>query len=149
MCIAFVPSNRVCNSCKCVSLLLLLLMLGCAEDDGRIPVVKTTGQLVWPEGDVQGLMIALHPLDPNAPRIPVQPTGVIQADGRFELMSYDVGDGVPPGEYIVTVREAPRPDGAPKVTLPAKKFLDPKTSPLRVTIEDKGINDLPPLIIAE
>jgi len=111
--------------------------------------VKTTGQLVWPEGDVQGLMIALHPVDPNAPRTPVQPTGVIQADGRFEVMSYEVGDGVPPGDYIVTVREAPRADGAPKITLPPKKFLDPKTSPLRVMIENKAMNDLPPLIIED
>ena len=123
--------------------------MGCTQDDGRLAVAKTTGQLVWPEGNVQGLMIALHPVDPNAPRTPVQPTGVVQADGRFEIMSYDVGDGVPPGEYVVTVREAPQADSAPKVTLPAKKFLDPKTTPLRVTVEEKAVNELPPLVLTE
>lgn len=94
-------------------------------------------------------LVALHPVDPNAPRTPEQPAGGIQADGRFEIMSYDVGDGVPAGEYAVTIREAPRADSAPKPTLPAKKFRDPKTTPLRITVEAKGLNELPPLVIAE
>ena len=126
-----------------------VLSCGCGGGDGRVPVVKTTGKLTWPGHSVAGLMVALHPTDPAAPKLPAQPTGVLQADGSFAITCYDVSDGAPAGEYVVTVREAPLPDDRPRPKMPPAKYLDPKTSPLRATIETKSANELPPLIITD
>lgn len=129
--------------------LALILAAGCAGGDARVPVNKTSGTLVWPGHKVLGLMVVLHPTDPAAPKLPAQLTGAVHADGTFAVTCYDSADGAPAGEYVVTVREAPMPEGAPKVTLPPAKYLDPKTSPLRVVIEKKPVNELAPLTISE
>ncbi|VTR98497.1 Uncharacterized protein OS=Pirellula staleyi (strain ATCC 27377 / DSM 6068 / ICPB 4128) GN=Psta_0604 PE=4 SV=1 [Gemmata massiliana] len=129
--------------------LISLLAAGCGGSDGRVPVNKTSGKLVWPEHKVLGLMVVLHPTDPAAPKLPAQLTGAVHADGNFTITCYDVSDGAPAGEYVVTIREAPMPDGTPRPKLPAAKYLDPKSSPLRVTTEKKPQNELPPLTISE
>ncbi|QEL20891.1 hypothetical protein [Limnoglobus roseus] len=126
-----------------------LLAVGCSNSDGRVPVNKTTGTLVWAGHKVLGLMVVLHPTDPAAPKLPTLLTGAVRADGGFSITCYDVSDGAPAGEYIATIREAPMPDGAAKVALPPAKYLDPKSSPLRVRIEKKPVNELLPLTISE
>jgi hypothetical protein len=123
------------------------LIVGCGKNDGRVQVVKTTGKLEWPGHRVLGLMVVLHPLAADAPKLPVQPTGVVQTDGTFTINCYEMSDGAPIGEYVVTIREAPLPDTAPKTIMPPAKYLDPKFSPLRATIEKKSVNELPPLVI--
>lgn len=128
-------------------LCFVLLLLGCSQDDGRIPVAKTTGKLVWPGNSTMGLMVVLHPVDTAAPKLPVQPTGVIQSDGTFAITCYNTSDGAPAGEYVVTVRGAPRAEDAAKPKLPPSKYLKPTTSPLKVTIEKDGRNELQDLII--
>jgi hypothetical protein len=126
----------------------LAVLAGCTGD-GRVPVVKTTGKVVWPGQKLLGLLVVFHATDPAAPKPPVLPTGVVQEDGTFAVTCYNTSDGAPPGEYVVTVKEAPRPDGAPMPTLPAAKYLDPKMSPLRAKVENKTVNELEPFEIKD
>lgn len=125
----------------------LCLIAGCGGHPDRVPVVRTSGKLEWPGQSVLGLMIVLHPVDPAAPKLPAQPTGVVQPDGTFAIAVYEMSDGAPVGEYVVTIREAPLPDDRPRPKLPPAKYLDPKTSPLRVKIQKKSVNELDPLTI--
>ncbi|WP_439630334.1 hypothetical protein [Gemmata sp.] len=135
------------RTARVVVVLAVLFAVGCASGDGRVPVNKTTGRLEWPGHTVLGLMVVLHPTDPAAPKLPAQLTGVVQADGTFAVACYDMTDGAPAGEYVVTIREAPLPDDRPGPKLPPAKYRDAKTSPLRVTVEKKSVNELAPLTI--
>ena len=128
--------------------LIVLSTVGCGGKDERVPVAKTTGKLEWPGHSVRGLMVVLHPTDPGGSKMPFQPTGVVHEDGTFAITCYEVSDGAPAGEYVVTIRTAPLPDDVPTPKMPPAKYRDPKTSPLRVTIEKKPLNNLPPLVIA-
>lgn len=126
-----------------------LVLAGCGSDDGRVPLAKTSGKLTWPGKPVLGLMVVFHPTDPATPKTPVQPTGVVQEDGTFSITCYELADGVPPGDYIVTLREAPRAEGSAKLEMPPAKYLKKESSPLRATIEKKPLNELPPFEIAK
>ncbi|HEX4612769.1 MAG TPA: hypothetical protein VH092_31530 [Urbifossiella sp.] len=123
-----------------------LAAAGC-EKSNRIAVYKTSGKLVRSGAPVAGLAVIFHPTDPSAPTTPLRPNGVVNADGTFALTCYNQHDGAPPGEYVVTVSEAPRNDSDPRPVLPATKYRDVKTSPLRARIEAKSANELTPFDI--
>ena len=125
-------------------------LVGCAEKSDRIPVSKVSGKLVRTGAPLTGLSVTFHPADGNTPATPTRPFGIVNAEGSFRLTSYLKDDGAPPGEYVVTIGEAPRGDGAgvPRAILPNAKFLDPKTSPLRVRVESAPSNELAPFDIS-
>jgi hypothetical protein len=59
-------------------------------------------------------------------------SGVTDATGRFELGTAQAGDGIPPGDYYVTIREVfPETDKPPRPTIPAK-YADPSLSKLEL-----------------
>jgi hypothetical protein len=52
----------------------------------------------------EGAIVRLYPVNPQPEsKSPVVPTGRVQADGSFELMTYKTGDGAPEGDYVMTV----------------------------------------------
>ena len=132
-------------------LVIVVAVSGCASRDplARVELAKTTGKVVWANHPVQGLLVVLHPADGSPQKTPVQPTGFVQEDGSFAITCYELADGAPPGEYVVTFREAPRPDGSKPLKLPPAKYRDPKHSPLKVTIEGKRTNELVDMVIEE
>ncbi len=97
-------------------------------------------------------MVVFHPLEPKS-RIHPKPMAYCDEQGRFQLMTYQAGDGAPAGRYAITVElRAPRPIGEEIVrdgpnTLPAR-YGRPETSPLALQVVE-GDNEVPPLAIAE
>lgn len=62
-------------------------------------------------------------------------SGVTGADGEFALGTAEVGDGIPPGDYYVTIREVmPETDRPPPPTIPAK-YADPSASGLELHLK--------------
>ncbi|MDR0609974.1 MAG: carboxypeptidase-like regulatory domain-containing protein [Planctomycetaceae bacterium] len=75
----------------------LLLCLGCGNSnlDGLVPakgVLKFNGQ------PVAGASVIFNPVDQTR-----SASGLTDANGNFTMMTLNPGDGVYPGEYIVTV----------------------------------------------
>ena len=77
---------------------------------------------------------------------------VCDAQGRFELTTYDARDGAPAGQYAITVElRQPQQRGeemvrdGPNVLPP--KYADASRSPLRYTVVE-GRNEVPPLVIS-
>ena len=71
-------------------------------------------------------------------------TGEIKADGTYEMGSLRPGDGVPAGKYQVSIGgEAVGSDYEKKPALVDKKFTDPSTSGLEVTIEEGASKEFP------
>lgn len=141
------PVHCLKHICLKVSIAYAIFFTGCNQGEDRVPVAQTTGRLVWPNNETMGLLVVFHPTDSSAPKTPVQPTGVIQKDGSFTVTCYDTSDGAPAGDYVVTIREAPRAEDAPKPKLPPAKYLKKETSPLKATIQKGTRNELPPLEI--
>jgi hypothetical protein len=74
---------------------------------------------------------------------PVTARGEIQPDGRFELSTDKIGDGVPPGKYRVLINPMDLSDiPDEKKNLPFDiKYLKFATSGLEYEVKD-GANDL-------
>ena len=95
-------------------------------------------------------MIVFHPLAPPERPFP-KPFGCCDAQGRFQLMTFETGDGAPAGRYAITVElralrrlgEEVVRDGAN--TLPARYGL-PDTSKLEFEVV-AGDNEVSPLAI--
>ncbi|MFI5459698.1 MAG: carboxypeptidase-like regulatory domain-containing protein [Isosphaerales bacterium] len=67
--------------------------------------------------------------------LPVTPSGVIESDGTFSLVTGGSGDGAPPGDYKVRV-EAPQFQTARKSKQPPFpfKYTDEDSSGLVITV---------------
>jgi hypothetical protein len=130
----------------------LALIVGCAEDDGRIEVYPVSGKVLVRGAPAEAAQVVFYPVaeELRKPGMPI-PEAVTDAEGIFQLRSYDPKDGAPAGEYTVSVYwPGPAPPDAdpaagtynPKDRL-AGRYLDPNKSGLNVTIEEGGA-ELPP-----
>jgi hypothetical protein len=98
----------------------------------------------------EGATVVLYGTTPELQGLgTVAPSGTTDADGEFDLRSYDPGDGAPAGEYNVTVvwPEKSFPGADEEFHKPGDqlggKYADPKSTPLSVQIEE-GTNELAP-----
>lgn len=156
-----------------LGLALSSTLAGCGGGEAdlgyRLPVHPTSGKLTWKGGPVKGALVRFHPVDPQSVRPPAgeplaEPslTTETDADGRFIMSSYLADDGVPAGDYVVTVApsalEAIKPtddtvapaetaeDVAPararKSVAPSfsKIYRDAATSPLKANVKEGADN---------
>ncbi|WP_165246903.1 hypothetical protein [Paludisphaera soli] len=122
-----------------------LAVVGCGEDLGyQFPVHPASGQVSWKGSPVRGAMVRFHPVDPSAlqpPKgeeaLPLALATETEADGSFTMSTYFADDGVPAGEYVVTV--TPLREGA------AAADAGPDVDPT-VPVEETEVHpdDLPP-----
>jgi hypothetical protein len=114
----------------------------------RLPVYPVAGTVTFAGKPAAGAAVFLHSVDGS---IPVRPRpAVVSADGTFAVGTYEFDDGVPAGDYKLTV-EWRRPIGGggarddevpPNVLPPA--YASPATTPVQVTVEE-GENEIPPI----
>lgn len=117
----------------------LLLVAGCAETG--LKTVQVHGQVTYqgkPVSEGWVTFLATTPSEgmPNRPA-----TGDLQPDGTYQMRTIKPGDGVVPGEYVVTIvayeydkwTPPQTPDDHPDYTIP-KKYVSAQTSGLTITI---------------
>ncbi len=133
-----------------VLLLVSLTLCSCSKNDK--PLYPARGTVTFKDAPAAKAMVVFHPLnDPGA----VKPRAIVDQEGNFQAYTYSAGDGIPPGEYVVTVvGHRPKPatpgkkkkhdDGSGRMLPP--HYEDPKTSELRITIQE-GVNELPPFLL--
>ncbi|EAQ78069.1 hypothetical protein [Blastopirellula marina] len=125
-----------------LSVSLIASVLGCGAKKGKgtpetapvYGVVNFRGAPL-PEG-----IVKLHP--DNATAHPA--TGMIQADGSFEVTTYSHHDGAVLGKHKVTVMVQPHLDGSspdPPIQVP-KAYHDVSTTPIEVEIMNDSKNSL-------
>lgn len=62
------------------------------------------GQVLFQGKPATGAIVFFHPTETHDPKDEFfEPTGVVEADGRFRLTTYETEEGAPAGEYLVTV----------------------------------------------
>ncbi len=131
-----------------LALLTLLAALGCGKSDGRKPVFPVSGVATAKGEPMAGAMISFHPLnDPDPRALKAQATA--GKDGRFALTTYTSGDGVPAGEYAVTIYWPSKRAKGKEADLTAeeepippdrlnREHADPKTTKLRATVREQS-----------
>ncbi|MFO0845021.1 MAG: hypothetical protein U0797_21965, partial [Gemmataceae bacterium] len=111
------------------------------------PVFPVKGSVLVGGKPAEKAQVIFHPVndaDPKAPRA----TGEVAADGSFSLSTYTAGDGVPAGEYAVTVTW---PEGSSTIGGDADsgadrlggRFSNPRTTTLKARVHEAA-TDLPP-----
>jgi hypothetical protein len=145
---------------------LILCVSGCGKDEGYLLTVHPTSGTVTRGGKpVAKAVVRFHPVDPKIVEVPKGETGppimlTSETDdaGHFVVSSYREGDGLPAGDYKVTVMlpnevaalvnadpEASASDIADEARAkgidPTKSagqtgYSDPGKTPLKATIKD-------------
>lgn len=125
---------------------LLFAVTGCGDGVDRIPTFKTQGQVLLNGKPLANAFVVLHPESPEL--VPARAS--TDAQGNFNLTTFDTGDGAPAGNYKLTVAYyLPIQQGGSLVpgpnVIPAK-YSDPAATELRVSIQE-GENLLPPVTL--
>ncbi len=138
---------------------------GCGGDGVyRFPVHPTDGIVTRAGKPLPHAYVRFHPVDPDLLKPPAgveAPTVMLTTEtdeaGKFVMSTYLADDGIPAGEYTVTVvapgtdveADVENSDGkpAPKakgLAVPAalKKYSEPATSPFKATVQAGSPNHL-------
>jgi hypothetical protein len=126
--------------------LALLSAVGCGEKWAEVfpasGVVKVDGQAPV------GAKLVLHAVTPQGPDA-AAPTASVKLDGSFAVTTYQAGDGAPAGDYIVTIQWYKiDKDGTVGPNVIPAQYGNPKTSPIKVTVNASGPTQLEPIAIA-
>ncbi|WP_020468061.1 hypothetical protein [Zavarzinella formosa] len=123
-----------------------LALAGCTGGDGKyVPVI---GKLQVGGQPAEGAQVTLVPTNASIIDPMSRPTGLVEADGSYKLSTYDPSrrktyDGVPPGEYKVTIAWLPPlhvGEKADQKKRPIDKlggrYIDPAKSPYPVVVKE-------------
>lgn len=117
--------------------IVLILFAGCYDDRGLKP---TEGVVTFEGSPVTTGVVTFYPTRGRPA------SAKLDTSGRYQLASFDAGDGVAPGEYRVTIKaveiESVADDGYASGGrlrwLVPQKYSEIKTTPLQVTISDES-----------
>ena len=77
------------------------LIVGCGSD--RLATVPVRGEVRVDGKPVAGVQVVFHPVDSTDGRLAkLRPTGRTAADGTYEIGTYEMADGAPLAEYLLT-----------------------------------------------
>lgn len=115
-----------------VILLLSVSLVGCGEP--KPTLVAVTGKVTKDGQPVTAGSIYLHAASATAYQKD-NPSSMLQTDGSFSIKTFPFGDGVPPGDYKVTLS----PELAARLKLP--NHGKATETPLTVTIPSEGLSN--------
>ena len=145
---SYSPPHTLLSAASVLAVIIAVLLAGCGgSGPPRIPTHSAKGAVTYQGQPIAGAFLALHPKSGSLENAPT-PTAVVQPDGTFTLTTYDAGDGVPAGEYVVTLqwRKVTKSGGEflPGPNLLPARYSRPETSDITVRIA-AGQNELPPI----
>lgn len=142
-----------------LSTVLLLTQAGCGGGkkavEGRPKVVPVSGVVMLQGQPLAGATVLFHSETEE-----VTATGLSDDQGRFTLRTYAAADGAVPGTHKVTVKKTelkvvPNPDdpnlgpiSSEEIWITPKNYGSRETTPLQLTVGEKGEKDLSVLVEA-
>jgi hypothetical protein len=133
----------------CFPFLLLLalaipLLLGCQKrDPSWKPTYPLTGTLIVDGSPAEGVLVEATDVKGLDATNPTMSTAFTDADGQFKFSTYEQGDGVPDGEYLVTFMWGQLNPMSMQYGGPDKlknRYNDPDQSEFRVQVDGKGVD---------
>lgn len=84
-------------------LALGLICCGCApEGPPRKATFPVTGEVIVDGKSASGVTVTLHDLKGIDGNQPTYSSAITDASGKFSVSTYNAGDGVPVGDYVLT-----------------------------------------------
>lgn len=148
---------NICRRITIVALLPICGFVGCSAPAPKDPVFPVKGQLFYNDKPATGAVVWFHPttdlteVSTQNPASEPRPSGIVDEQGNFELSTYGVKDGAPPGRYRVSVmwtKNKGGGDGSEENLLPPH-FMDPRHSTLPIVeVKEQPENVLVPFRIS-
>ncbi|MBW3543064.1 MAG: hypothetical protein KY476_22630 [Planctomycetes bacterium] len=141
----FVKRGSSCLIGSMMCGLTVAIATSCSRTDSteasRLPVFPVSGKVLVNHQPADGALVVFHPVG-AAQSNDLRPRGKTGPDGSFALGTYKNADGAPAGQYVVTIiwpagRSGPMPDPDLAPDRLRGRYSNPKTSPLRVRIEQR------------
>ena len=125
---------------------LLLLLPGCGGTDPKRPELHpAVGTLTINGQPATGARLILHPADPGSlDERGALPSARVGADGRFELTTYQAGDGAPIGSYRVGIIWMSDETSSSAWDRLGGAYANPERTRLTIEIRE-GQNDIEPI----
>ena len=117
--------------------LAMELVAGCG--DGRPARYSVSGQVLVDGKPADRALVTFFPQDGSDPIKP-RSFALTKADGSFRAFTFDKDDGVPAGEYAITVvlpQYSQDDDDDPGPDLLQGRYANPKTPRIRASIQEK------------
>lgn len=131
----------------CVMALLLVLAPWAGRGHG-LDTSPVTVRVLFEEQLAIGAFVTLHPIGESQLPSDVRPAGYVQPNGQVRFATFGIQDGVPVGDYLVTVRwnklVKNGEEASPGPNILPERYLLPMTSGLRIEVK-AGQSELPPL----
>ena len=115
------------------SISFILLFSACGQDKPKL--VKVAGKLTHNGKPLTAGSIYFHPAQKNS-FTKDNPSSILQEDGAFNMKTFPYGDGIPCGEYKITLA----PQLASRILLP--NLSDLNKSKFTITVPEDGIENL-------
>ncbi len=133
---------------RLVFVLMMCLVVGAcgSKTDNRKKTFPVVGKLLIDGKPVEQVAVYCMPVDGLDKENPTSTSAFTDADGRFEFNTYEKGDGVPEGNYVLTFKWGKfnlvtADYGGDKFK---GKYLDPKKSEFKITVSaDKSVDGKP------
>ncbi|MBU6308328.1 MAG: hypothetical protein KJS77_01125 [Planctomycetes bacterium] len=144
-----VPPGAASFVVAVVACVAVVAVVGCGSD--RLATVPAQGTVRVDGKPVAGVQVVLHPINAGDTRLEkLRPTARTGSDGSFVIGTYEMADGAPVGEYVVTAEwfaggpekatstsddpEAAAAANATEVDRLGGRFANPETSPLKASV---------------
>lgn len=128
------------SQCLCFAV-AAVMFAGCGSDGPqggpRVKTIPLKG-LVKVDGTAASFLRVIANPSNGAGALPVSPAALTNSEGKFELSSYESGDGVPPGDYVLTFEwgEMNLMNGQYSGDHFKGKYADPAKSEIKVSVAD-------------
>src|SRR5262245_5852445 len=119
---------------RCYLLAVSVVLLGVAGCSNRPKLVPVTGKVTQKGKTLTAGSIWFHAADGN-PWQGEKPSCQLSLEGAFTMRTYPYGNGVPTGNYKVTLS----PELAKRIGAPA--YSDPNKTPWLIEVPDAGVSD--------
>lgn len=125
--------------------ILFALVSGCSGGDNRKPTYPVTGVVLVDGQPAEAVRITLNDVKGMDPNQPTFSETFSDKDGKFAVSTYEQGDGVPEGEYVLTFYWGTinplnmQYGGEDKLK---RKYADPATSKFRIKVENGKPTDM-------
>lgn len=130
-----------------LSLMLCLVVGGCGKKDNRTKTYPVVGKVLVDGKPVEMIAVRCISASGMDKDNPTMSSAFTDKDGRFEINTYEKGDGVPEGNYVLTFEwgsfnMVSRGYGGDKFK---KKYSDPKKSEVKFTVSADKAEDGKPI----
>ncbi|EAQ79751.1 hypothetical protein [Blastopirellula marina] len=147
--LAFVARTANRNAGLIAASLAFTVLTGCGQpEEPRPELIPVKGTFAINGKPAEGAMLVFHPA--NGEEFDVRgtrPRAIVGQDGQFSMTTYQSDDGIPVGEYDLSVLWFDNPDASNPHDKLGGRYAVPGKSNLRVLI-DENTTELEPLTMA-